>query len=323
MKALVILISIAISGFISACIWHKAKPNEKVLFVENNKTSFYIISSIPNQFTEADPHFCLLMVADVKNGKQSLRYYTSIYKPSDTSFTSYHYYSDSLVIDTSYQFPITSIFERIDSSNLQKWNWQLNRNKLILDATDKKTNFSFKAKLRYQNPFVMNQVKNQPTIFCVEAMDAKTKLDEIIRVKYSSKLFISIIKDGNLLFKTYANQYLVWVSWVLKSGQTQTNCFALNTKGETQTLFEGASALFNLPVNETNEFWMSKSTQKNYPLYWNIKDEKTNQSYLLKPCIVNQELNFKNNSFWMGAINILDVTGKELIGKGNMYILKL
>ncbi len=315
---------IVITILVSSCLSPKALPNEKKLFVENNKTSFYIISSVPSSFIKPDPHFCILMVSDIKNKKQNLQYYSSIYAAKDTSFTSYHSYSDSLVMDTSYQFPITSIFERNDSSNLVKWNWQWHRNKLKLESNDKKNNFSFKAKFKKQLPFIITQAKQQPTIFCINPISSQSTLDEQTRIKYTSNLFIGLVKDGAQLFKKYVNQYMIWVNLALKNGEMSTQCFVLNAEGKTSSVLESASTLlFHLPTEKTKAYWESKATKKKYPLYWEIKDTRTNYSYQLKPCIVNQELNFKTNSFWMGGIQILNAEGKELMGKGNMYILKL
>lgn len=320
LKLGIIVMTILVSG----CLSPKALPNEKKLFIENNRTSFYIINSIPNSERKSSPHFCLLMVANIKDKKQSLQYYASIYNPYDTSFTPYHSYTDGLTMDTSYQFPITSIVESNDSSEVLKWNWKLHRNKLNLEASDKRASLRFNAKFKKQLPFVINQVKQQPAIFCVSPISAQSALNEQIWLKYRSSLFISIVQNGEELLKKYANHYLIWINWTLKNGETTTQCLTLNAEGKTSSVFENERELvFSLPKENNKAFWISNVTSKKYPLYWEVKNSKSNATYLLNPSVVNQELNFKNNSFWMGAINIVNADDKELIGKGNMYILKL
>ncbi len=309
-------------GFISACAYTKPVKSELPLFMEANSSKLYLINTLPTSPSEADVHWCLMASALSGKATQTLHYYLSTWQKKDSVFKWQTHYVPDVPRDETQTFPIATAWRAPDTLTAQ-WEWELNRTQFkLITSLDKTERSTYTITYPKRDSLPLHCLDQAHAIYAVETMPALFKVKGTHQHGIPVMITISVFNSLDALLQRYKGQTLVWLdAWL--PGQGALSFFQVITpSGEVQPIFfkgyqEQTQALVTVLPHSN---WMSSTTQKTYPLAFEVELPQVQTTLRIMPKVLNQEINQKQSSFWMGAVSVRDKFSNIELGSGNLYV---
>lgn len=308
---------------IGACTVKKATFGERTLFMEPNSNAVTLINAVSSNTNQAGRHICMMMAARNADGKQFINYYLSDWMDRDSSFRWQVHYSENLVFDATKTFPMVTIPEVKDTLD-REWYWSMDRKKMKLEAKWKEEEAAnYRFSYHVNDSFYVKSADKQNRIDVIDPVYGLLKANKISRHGEPVSVYISVIHDFDSLLKRFKGHTLMWLDAYLTGYGSVKTMQAIHSSGSMQTVFflrnNEKERLWSL--SKSGNDWKSVATCKLYPLLFKLQTNEAGIDFNIEPLRFDQEIRRKTSSFWMGAVAVK--SGKQMIGKGNMYIFSI
>ena len=312
------------------CASQKATRSELSLFPKTDQAQIWLVNTLGFDKQGAELHQCVLVSVEPKTGFAS--YFVSQWSFADSSFRSGARSSESDFLGKPENFPLKWALSG-DSLHFP-WSGAIGRRKAIFKAAfssgkqfppQTPSFFTLRAKYNVKRPFLIEKLTAEPEILALQPCFLKGY--ETSSGKKTSTLNMRVFNNPQALIQIAEGISLAWLDLLLPDGRNL-SLFLKLTQTETTLLgthcWDAKGA--NIPTPEMlikvleEKVWQSPHSSKAYPLGLSIQFPGDKRDFLLIPSFENQEIQAKKSSFWMGAVNLMDIKTTKSGGRGNMYI---
>ncbi len=321
--------------FLSSCTANRSLPVERPLFPGIAEGKWWIVNSVIKDSGGKDVHFSALLGTESVSGKNYAANIVSIWQEKDSSYYSGVQNAPGIKIKSSHSFPIS--LSGMDSSVYQ-WNWLLKRNRLRLFATVRNNDnpvaktFTADIEARFvkQRPFQVSMINAVPGIWSLKPLPAEISISGGATAQAAGRLNLHVLTGRSLLMDKAANSFVTWLDAGITGGKHLRILFTTDEEGNTmvETAFfvdENKQVSYRAAVTVKvtgKSHFVSAVSKKGYPLVSTIHLPGENIFFTVRPRMLQQEINQKRISFWMGAVELVEEGSGKRLGKGNMYIFK-
>ncbi|MBL7766112.1 MAG: hypothetical protein JNJ58_08475 [Chitinophagaceae bacterium] len=304
--------------------------SERNIFPDTTDGKWWIINTLTTDRQGHAHHRCLLLSSEYIQDKNFVTFYSAQWSASDSVYANAFHHSVQPRVNLKYVFPMNIEVPESD------WNWKLSRKKMQWQVSmqDSAKGWTVpqavKLNMKKQSPFNLMEMMKDPEVWNMSPVRVKDRSNGKDDSNSEGYLFMSVLKGKEIFLNTANHRSVVWTDLILNTGEKWNLLFTVSAEGEliiiasSQWGPNGSLVKAPPPKIETDErsIILNLHEGKRYPLCYQISNSGGIPDFLLKPVHVEQELSLKNNSLWMGGIDIVETgTGKRM-GFGNMYIFK-
>jgi hypothetical protein len=318
------------------CATSRVTEKDALLFPEADKGKWWIINTILQDRNGKDVHFNSLVSIDKSGGKNYAACFVSVWREWDNAYYTAIRIAGVPDMKFNKKFPLRIRFRGNDSLAME-WSFVLKRNGLnFLTALNNKIKTlpkgytELSAGFNKQKSFAVSAISASPQAWAVNAITADVKMSGNMQSAALNKLLIRVFSDKEILLNKSSETYVHWLDLSLQSGKQLSILFSTdvttNIKTDAVLLWDEYGNIMARPqitlqkINDENI--QAGSLTKQYPLLFSVNLPEQHLNITLRPRMIEQEITANKNSFWMGAVEALDIQSSQSMGKGNMYIFK-
>jgi hypothetical protein len=322
------------------CSIRKASPLEAPLFVRDGAHQVWVVDAVLEEQGGKDHHLCALITYEQTTGVQHLGCFFHRWNPEDSSHATTVRLGEG-EIRRSGRWPIAL---RIPADSVQPafaWDWShrsfwlqgIPSSGLGLQAD---ATWSWKGKYTNIRSFDTATLSEKPAVKTVAPWVGYSRITGV-KGRFDTRWRMGVFTEAEALFGADAGEAFVWLSFGLSDGRDMQAYLHVSAKGKAQLLglqtWEAGVMTAPVPVHASfqlppNANWHSVRSGKDYPLTWRLNADQLccagdgdDADFLLRPRQYDQEVQMKRNSFWMGAIEAVEISSSKIVGKGNMLVL--
>ncbi len=322
-------------AFLMSCAANKSLPAERPLFPGTAEAKWWLVNTVIKDAGGKDVHLCALLGTETVSGKSYGANIVSLWQEKDSAYYSGVHNVPDLKIKKAQSFPIT--LSGADSSEYQ-WSWQLKRNGMQLFAsTGNSSNPAGKplitgveARFEKQRPFRVSNINAIPGIWTLQPLPSEISIAGEVKAKGMGMLNLHVLTGRSFLLGQASTGFVTWLDVMITGGKHLRILYKMDEEGNAivETAFfvdEKRQVSYHpgviVKATGMNRF-TSTVSKKNYPLISTIRLPGENLVFTVRPRMLQQEINQKRISFWMGAVELVDEGSGKSLGKGNMYVFK-
>ncbi len=310
---------------LDSCASHRAFPEEKALLPAPGVEKYWLLNQITSLQNHQTQHDCMLLTQSPGADGTAMSLFVSRWDSRDSSYQYGMQTSTQATASKPGRWPM-AIHVAADSLGAG-WRWFWDRHSIwvegsLTQATDQ--SYWMHGHFYLRKPYTIIPLSTAPSILEIASFEHTWKSTEGGRDLFA-EANLAVFVHANGLIQGAQAQAVYWVKLGLGKGDYLSLLLQMTPQGAFQILaqhYEGGYPDWenvDLQVTQGEATpWKSLASKKSYCLDWTLSTGT--RSLRIRPRLQNQEIQAGKKSFWMGAIEAIDVATGGSVGKGNMYI---
>lgn len=324
----------------SACSGRRIQPGEEALAGDFSGRHWWLGTGVSQDSIRGDMHLNFLLMPDMLEGRPFNACFASVWMQKDSSFWYGCFFADS--VSTGKEGKKLNRSTYYSTAGEESWYLNLGRTSLLLRGTLKNKSgdlsgnipLDFVFRFPRQKPFRMFEADpglNTAFITLQESGKDRSRLGESA---WRGAFHLHVLKDArDRLFQSAADgspaKNFTWIELDLDTGEhlvilsDKPTHYKGERPGIVSILQDGTQAVEKREfVLETEAFSSATPETRSFDVGYKLDAPASNLYFRISPRKFDQVIPMKNNSFWMGAVEVTNRLTGTPAGKGNMFIFR-